>query len=460
MKTGSLRRRTLAATLGVLLAALGAFATIITLRYQDGLRAQARSQLLAAARAMENAPGAQLKPLGASLALEGIDAQFSSAPRRRTAGQPDRRAHRPRVVQAAGELITYSEPISINGRPATVTLSSSERSVTAAVNRLIAIELIGAAIVLAAAVLLTWLALRSALAPLRQVSATAQRIAAGDRQQRLSPRRPDTELGRMAASFDAMVDSLDQAVTQATRSEATMRRFIADASHELRSPVAALHATAETLLRQQPERPARDRLEADVARGTQRLGRLVDDLLNLARLEANEPVRANSVDLVEVTNAVIADARTHTTAHISLSHSGPAPVIGDPDGLARAVRNLLDNAIRAGGDHGDVQVEVRTASPRVYLSVSDDGPGIPVGERERIFDGFVRLESSPATGTGLGLAIARAIAHQHHGEIACVDSASGAKFTLELPVANPTPVAQQRLEVEVDHSPSRRSSSA
>jgi signal transduction histidine kinase len=311
-----------------------------------------------------------------------------------------------------------------------------------AVTRLIVTELIGAAVVLVVASVLTWLALGSALAPLRHVAAVAQRIAHGDRRQRLHPRRADTELGQMAASFDAMVDSLDAAVTQATRSEAAMRRFLADASHELRTPIAALQATTETLLREQPQRPERDRLEAEVARGSQRLGRLVDDLLNLARLQANEPLRAEPVDLVETSDRLIADARTRTSAQISLAHDAPTTVIGDPDALARALRNVLDNAICASGKRGRVHVEIRHSPAHVRLSVTDNGPGVPTAERERIFDGFVRLNGSSGPGTGLGLAITRAIAHQHRGEITCDDIDTGARFTLELPAAGTAGASQ------------------
>jgi signal transduction histidine kinase len=282
---------------------------------------------------------------------------------------------------------------------------------------------------------LTVLALRSALGPLRHVAAVAQRIASGERRQRLLPRRRDTELGRMAASFDAMVDSLEEAVAQATRSEAAMRRFLADASHELRTPVAALQGTAETLLREQPDRPRRDQLEAELARGTQRLGRLVDDLLNLARLQANEPLRTEEVDLAQVTESVVNETRTRTPAQISVTHTGPAVAIGDPDAITRAVRNLVDNAVRAGGDDGQVLVELQRSPTHVRATVSDNGPGVPPDDRERIFEGFVRLNGSSAPGTGLGLAIVRAIARQHHGTVTCDECETGARFTLELPVA-------------------------
>ena len=453
MRTGSLRRRTVVATLAVLVATLGAFATVVTVRYRDGLRRQARSQLLVAAKAIRLADGAQLRASVGSLALEGIDVQFGSESGGRAVQNraPGLRGQLfgERVTAKAGlrgswilelgvlrsstRLLTYSEPISANGPGATATLSSSEAAVDNAVSRLIVTELIGAAVVLVAASVLTWLALRSALAPLRHVASVAQRIAQGDRRQRLRPLRPDTELGQMAASFDAMVDSLDDALTQATRSEAVMRRFLADASHELRTPIAALQATTETLLRQQPERPERDRQEAEIARGSQRLGRLVDDLLNLARLEANEPLRVEPVDLVDVSDRLINAARTRTSARISLTRDGPATVVGDPDALARALRNVLDNAIHAAGEDGQVRVELRHSLTHVRVSVTDDGPGVPPAERERIFDGFVQLNGSSGAGTGLGLAIARAIAHQHRGEITCDDTDAGARFTLQLP---------------------------
>jgi signal transduction histidine kinase len=435
VKTGSLTRRTIVATLGVLVLALGGFATLITVRYRDGLRARARSQLLAGAAALQKPPGGQVKPLIASLALEGIDASLNIAGIPDKPGASPAAPLKPGSLSSSGDLLTFTEPIQIGDATGTATLSTSEAYVNGSVDRLIVTELLAGAAVLVVASVLTLLALRSALGPLRHVAAVAQRIASGDRRQRLFPRRRDTELGRMAASFDAMVDSLEAAVAQATHSEAAMRRFLADASHELRTPVAALQATAETLLREQPARPRRDQLEAELARGTQRLGRLVDDLLNLARLQANEPLRTEPVDLTQVSESVVSETRARTPAHISVAYPGPAMVIGDPDALTRALRNLLDNAVRAGGDDGCILVKLHRSSTRVRATVSDNGPGVPPDERERIFEGFVRLNGSPSAGTGLGLAIARAIARQHHGSVTCDDCDTGAHFTLELPAA-------------------------
>jgi signal transduction histidine kinase len=420
----------------MLVLALGGFATLITVRYRDGLRARARSQLLAGAEALQKPPGGQIKSQIASLALEGIDATLSIGGVPDKAGAALKAPLKPGVLSTSGDLLTYTEPIQIGDATGTATLSTSEAYVNSSVDRLIVIELLAAAAILVLASVLTLLALRSALGPLRHVAAVAQRIASGDRRQRLLPRRRDTELGRMAASFDAMVDSLEEAVAQATHSEAAMRRFLADASHELRTPVAALQATAETLLREQPDRPRRDQLEAELARGTQRLGRLVDDLLNLARLQANEPLRTQAVDLTQVSESLVSETRARTPAHIAVEHPGPAVVTGDPDALTRALRNLLDNAVQAGGDDGRILVEVQRSPTHVRATVSDNGPGVPPDERERIFEGFVRLNGSSAAGTGLGLAIVRAIARQHHGSVTCDDCDTGAHFTLELPAAD------------------------
>ena len=211
-----------------------------------------------------------------------------------------------------------------------------------------------------------------------------------------------------------------------------MRTFLADASHELRTPVAALQATAERLLRDQPARPARDAIEAQLARDSRRLGHLIDDLLNLARLDARERPHREPVDLADLAAAAL--AATPTTApppHVELLTNGPAPTIGDHDALLRAVRNLLDNAFAVADT---IVVEVTQTANGPTMTMTDNGPGIPADERERIFEPFVRLPRSPRTGTGLGLAIVRRTIEAHGGTITCDSTPTGgARFTLRLP---------------------------
>jgi signal transduction histidine kinase len=313
-------------------------------------------------------------------------------------------------------------------------LTATQDGVDNPVHRLIVAEVVGGLIAVAlAGALLFWL-LRAALEPMAHVGRVAAQIAGGDRRQRLNPRSTHTELGRMAASFDAMVVALDASIEQARHSESAMRRFLADASHELRTPIAALHATVETLLRAQPPRPERDALEAQLARESARLGGLVDDLLNLARLEASEALRRERVDITVLARQIASETRLgRTQVAIDVKSAGGTIVAGDPDALGRALRNLLDNAVAATDGRGHIDVEVQRSDGAVRTRVSDDGPGVPPDERERIFEGFVRLDDAARPGAGLGLAIVRRIAQQHGGEVSCDDAALGACFTLRLP---------------------------
>jgi two-component system, OmpR family, sensor kinase len=240
----------------------------------------------------------------------------------------------------------------------------------------------------------------------------------------------------LLAALARVLVLLDRAVSEARASEAAMRTFLADASHELRTPVAALQAAAERLLRDQPARPERDAIEAGLARDSGRLGRLIDDLLNLARLDARERPHRQPVDLVEVASAAVDATRiTDPAASLELIKDGPARATGDRDALLRAIRNLLGNALAVADT---VVVEVARTSGGSTISVSDDGPGVPADQRERIFEPFVRLGGratrSPRNGTGLGLAIVRRTIESHGGTITCDASPTGgARFTLRLP---------------------------
>jgi signal transduction histidine kinase len=161
---------------------------------------------------------------------------------------------------------------------------------------------------------------------------------------------------------------------------------------------------------------------------------MVDDLLGLARLEAR-PER-ETVALDAIAEPLIEDARSRAPrAQVTLSAHGRTNVRGDADALERLLRNLIDNALAAIGPAGQIRVELRRTDDSVEARISDDGPGVPERERERIFDRFVRLD--PTTpGHGLGLAIARRIARQHQGELTCDPAPQGARFTLQLPAGS------------------------
>jgi two-component system, OmpR family, sensor kinase len=426
MKTGSLRARVILSTLAVLAIVLAAVVTAVTLAYRSKLDGDLRKRLTAAGVLVDRAGSSgQVKPLVAGLALEGIATRFSGA---RAAPPARKGATTSSRIRTRGSLLVLDESLSDGLQ---VSLSASSASVDHAVNNLLLIELAVAAAALALAALLVFYATRTALRPLSAVIETATRIAHGDSKLRLEPSRTDTELGRLAVAFDQMVDALETAVDEARASDAATRRFLADASHELRNPIAALQASVETLLREQPERPDRDRLEAAVARDTERLGRLVDDLLGLARLEAH-PTRTPT-DLASIARPLVEDAnRRAPNATIVLSADDNTTVSGDPDALERVLRNLVDNALAAIQPSGRIHVELRRRNGYVQANVTDDGPGVPEPQRQRIFERFVRLDPGKP-GHGLGLAIARRIARQHDGDLTCDPAPSGASFTLRLP---------------------------
>ncbi len=438
MKTDSLRTRVTVTTLALLVVVLAGVIAAVTIAYRSGRQDDLTRQLHAAAdQFRDTAPGAATKILIGNVARQGIaiDVRPGSP-----AGAADTPAASGQGAVNPGELsgsLVMLDQVLPDGTH--VTLSASNAAIDGDVRQLLTIEILVAFVALLLAALLIRRVTGAALRPLGDVSRTAARIAGGNTSERLRPIRSDTELGSMAAAFDDMVDALEAAVGQARDSEETMGRFLADASHELRGPIAAVQANAETLLREQPRRPTRDALEARLAGDAARLGRLVDDLLSLARLDAPARARSATVELIGLAEAAIADANTRALGvDISLEESGAAAVEGDPDAISRIIRNLLENAVAAAGPAGHVRVRIAIDAREARLSVEDDGPGVPATERERIFDRFVRLAPGGPTGSGLGLSIARGIARQHQGDLTCDGVERGARFTLRLPLAEPS----------------------
>jgi two-component system OmpR family sensor kinase len=432
MKTDSLRARVTLINLVLLAIVLVAVVTAVTLAYRAKLDGDLRSQLAGAGAAVQHSRSARaLKVLAPGLALEGIAMSVDSATTQRS-GSTGAHARTPgkttSTIQTHGSLLILDEVLLDGTR---ISFSASRASIDRAVTNLLIVELVVAAIALALATLLVLRGTRTALRPLSAVIETATRIADGDSKLRLEPSRTDTELGSLATAFDRMLDALETSIDEARASDAATRRFLADASHELRTPIAALQASVETLLREQPKRPERDRLEAAIARDSERLGRLVNDLLGLARLEAH-PNRTPT-DLASIARPLLEHAQARAPhATITLSTDHDTTVYGDPDALERVLRNLIDNALAAIQPAGQIDVRLHRDNGYVQALIADDGPGVPEHQRQRIFERFVRLDPSKP-GLGLGLAIARRIVRQHHGDLTCDPTPNGASFTLRIP---------------------------
>jgi two-component system OmpR family sensor kinase len=271
--------------------------------------------------------------------------------------------------------------------------------------------------------------------PLRRMAAVAARVDAGD----LHPRIHDVgarndEVRVLADSFNHMLDRLADAF-------AGQRAFVADASHELRTPLTVIRGQLELLATGQEDLPAAEvaRVERMVTAEVARIARLVDDLLLLAKAEQTEFLRPEPIELRGYVRELWDGVTLLAPRRFEL---GPVPqgtLRADPDRLTQALRNLLTNAIgHTAPEHGLVRLDVRrSGADRVLVQVSDDGPGIPPEERERVFDRFHRTDAArdrASGGTGLGLAIVRAIAEAHGGRVtAGAAPKGGARIELELP---------------------------
>jgi signal transduction histidine kinase len=220
--------------------------------------------------------------------------------------------------------------------------------------------------------------------------------------------------------------------------EQRMRRFLADASHELRTPIAGIQASAETLLRASLGRAAREELILQLLREGHRAGRLIDDLLAITRLDQGTPLASEQFDLIPLTTAAVELTRELAPAvEVQLRGPGQLHLHGDPQRIRQILDNLLSNARHATPDGGQITVQVTSQTGIVQVEVTDTGPGIPPSDRERVFERFTRLTGTyprPTGGNGLGLAIAKSIATAHKGTLTCTDpTGPGARFQLQLP---------------------------
>jgi signal transduction histidine kinase len=290
------------------------------------------------------------------------------------------------------------------------------------------LELLLALVVLLLTVLVAWLTWRivgRTLRPVEQIRAQLAEISASDLSRRVPEPAGEDELAQLARTANETLDRLEHAV-------ARQRQFASDASHELRTPIAGLRANLEDAS-MHPEDTDLEQAIASALRDTDRLESIVTDLLLLARIGTGGTGAHERIDLAELAEAEIRRHPTHLKIDARLTPG--LTVRGVRMQLVRLLNNLLENAERYAG--GAVEVEVRRSGSDARLTVTDDGPGIPPADRERVFERFTRLDTARSRsdgGTGLGLAIAREIADAHGGSLRIEDHPEGARFALRLPL--------------------------
>ncbi len=287
-------------------------------------------------------------------------------------------------------------------------------------------------IVLALALLASYLAGARVSAPLRGMAQVATRVDAGDLGPRMEiPGGRLDEVRVLAEAFNRMLDRLSEAF-------ASQREFVADASHELRTPLTVISGQLEVLAAQEnPSSEEVTRVERLVRAEITRISRLVDDLLVLAQAERTDFLRVENVELRPFVTDLWDGLSLTADRHFELGAIVDGSLRADPDRLAQALRNLARNAIEHTTEQdGLVRLDLRPLAPdRICFEVSDDGPGIPENERERVFERFHRTDSgrTRATGgAGLGLAIVRAIAEAHKGNVRVGDANNGRGASVEL----------------------------
>jgi len=341
-------------------------------------------------------------------------------------GSPLFRVTKRGVVDASsGDVYVEQRVVRVGTRPLTVATASPLATVDASVEQLVEVLRIGTPVLVVLLAIIVWLLVGRALRPVDLMRAQLAEIGGATLDRRVDVGAADAEVVRLADTMNAMLERIETA-------SARQQEFVADASHELRSPTSAIRAELEVALAH-PDDAAWPEVASRSLHEAERLSALIDDLLTLARFDETTPTaRAQVVDLDEL---VLDEAERMHRFGLGTEAVSAGRVTGDAARLTQVVRNLVDNAMRHAA--GRVAVGVHTEGPRVVLDVDDDGPGVPPAERERIFDRFARLDtgrSRQAGGTGLGLSIVRHVATNHGAEVEVVSrEGEGSTFRLIVP---------------------------
>jgi two-component system, OmpR family, sensor kinase len=360
----------------------------------------------------------------------------------------------PVIVSASGgggspDYRVVAQPVSQGG---VVVLAFPLTSVDDTLGNLVWTEIFVILGVTLALGVLALIVIRLGLRPLSGIALTAAAIAEGDLSRRVRNDDPHTEVGRLGRSVNVMLSRIEDAFEKRSASEQRLRQFVADASHELRTPITSIRGYAELyrmggIETEAQLRDAMRRIEEDATR----TGHMVEDLLMLARLDQGRPLERNRVDLVQVSaDAIVNASLIQPDREIELDAPASVVVRGDEDRLRQVVANLLENALVYTPETAGITVRLFADESRAILEVVDEGAGIPAEHLDRIFERFYRVDPSRSRstgGTGLGLSIVASIVEAHGGKVSVSsEKGRGTVFRVQLPT-----------EVEGSSSPAGRS---
>ena len=331
---------------------------------------------------------------------------------------------------ATGQARYTAIPVRVAGDPAhgvfvATVLTSAD---IAAINGVARLQLEAGAAALLLGAGLAWLAAGRVLRPVRDTTELARRITEAELAERI-PVRGRNEISELAATFNRMLDRLEAALT-------TQRRFLADAGHELRTPITIIQGNLDTI---EPQTPDDAETLAIVSDELTRMSRMVDELHLLARSERPGFLSLGTADLEDLTKSLAAKARSLDSRPWVLTQAAQGLAVLDAQRITQAVMQLAANAVAHTPPGSAVELSSAVTGGFVEFVVADHGPGIPAAQRLRIFDRFARLDSRRTNGTGLGLSIVAAIAAAHGGRVSVTGrSEGGSVFCLSIPYVQGT----------------------